>query len=61
VNWFHLMRMAQWARNPPSPARMKFTVGIVVICLAIFCIERWVGWPNWIPLDAERVPNRILR
>ena len=53
--------MAQWARNPPSPARVKLVLAIIALCLGLYAIETWVGWPDWMSLDAERVPNRVLR
>ncbi|WP_439122245.1 hypothetical protein [Marivita sp.] len=61
MNWFHLLRMAKWARHPPSPAQIKLGLGVIALCLAIYSIERWVGWPEWMSLEAERVPNRVLR
>lgn len=61
MNWFHLLRMARWARNPPSPGRTKFILAIATACLAIFIVETWIGWPDWMSLDAEGVPNRVLR
>lgn len=61
MNWFHLLRMAQWARNPPSPARVKLVLAVIALCLGLYAIETWVGWPDWMSLDAERVPNRVLR
>jgi hypothetical protein len=53
--------MAQWARNPPSPARVKLVLAVIALCLAIVAIERWVGWPDWMSLEPEQVPNRVLR
>ncbi|MCI5112318.1 MAG: hypothetical protein MRY75_17370 [Marivita sp.] len=61
MNWFWLLRMTQWARNPPSPARVKLVLAIIAICLGIYAVETWIGWPDWMSLDAERVPNRVLR
>ncbi|MBM2330512.1 hypothetical protein [Marivita cryptomonadis] len=61
MNWFHLLRMAHWVRNPPSPARVKFVLAVIALCLAIVAIERWVGWPDWMSLEPEQVPNRVLR
>jgi hypothetical protein len=53
--------MAHWARNPPSPARVKLVCAVIAVCLVLFAIETWVGWPDWMSLEAERVPNRVLR
>ncbi|WP_416881978.1 hypothetical protein [Marivita sp.] len=61
MNWQHLLRMARWARNPPSPARVKLVCAVIAVCLVLFAIETWVGWPDWMSLEAERVPNRVLR
>lgn len=51
----HLMRMSRWARKPPSEARVKMVLGILVACLLLFAIERLVGWPDWLTL--ENTPN----
>ena len=50
--WF--VRMARWARNPPSKGRVKLVVGVVVICLALVAIERFVGWPEALKVDRMR-------
>ncbi|QFT59845.1 hypothetical protein FIU94_13510 [Sulfitobacter sp. THAF37] len=57
MNPIWLMRMAKWARNPPSAARVKLVLGAVVLALLIIGIE-WMGWwPDW--ATAERVPRRF--
>ena len=61
MNWFWLLRMAQWARNPPSPARVKLVLAVIALCLGVYAVETWIGWPDWMSLDAEAVPNRVLR
>lgn len=61
MNWLSLLRMARWARNPPSAARVRLVLAILAICLVVFAIETWIGWPDWMSLEAERVPNRVLR
>ncbi|WP_425038863.1 hypothetical protein [Primorskyibacter sp. S187A] len=38
--------MAKWARRPPSDARVKLVFGILVLCVILFAIERWIGWPD---------------
>jgi len=42
-----LLRMARWARNPPSQKRVLTVVVVVVICLLIVGIERLGLWPDW--------------
>ena len=61
MNWLSLLRMARCARNPPSAARVRLVLAILAICLFVFAIETWIGWPDWMSLEAERVPNRVLR
>lgn len=50
--WF--LRMAQWARNPPSPARVKLVVGVIVLCFALVIFERVVGWPEALTVERAR-------
>jgi len=53
----HLLRMSKWARNPPSAKRVKLVIGIVVICLILFAIERWIGVPEWLQMERMRRPR----
>ena len=56
--WF--LRMARWAKRPPSEARVKFVLAIIAVCVILFGIERYFGWPEW--LTANRPPGvRISR
>lgn len=43
--------MAKWAHRPPSEKRVMLVLGIVVVCLAVFAIEYFIGWPDWMTLD----------
>ncbi len=51
--WF--MKMSMWARNPPSAKKVMFVFAIIAICLALFVVERFIGWPEW------ATPNRMGR
>jgi len=52
-----LLRMSQWARNPPSVKRVIVVFAIIAAALAIGLIE-WLGyWPDW--ATAERIPRRF--
>ncbi|MFN3724144.1 MAG: hypothetical protein ACK4VZ_13985 [Paracoccaceae bacterium] len=53
MNPIWLLRMAKWVRNPPSWARVKLVVGVVVACFVIFGIEYFWGWPE--ALTVQRV------
>jgi hypothetical protein len=46
-----LFRAARWARNPPSAARVKLVLAIIALCVAIFALERYVAWPDWMTAD----------
>lgn len=48
-----LLRMARWARRPPSEARVKLIFGMILLVLALAAVERWIGWP-----DALSLPPR---
>lgn len=52
----HLVRMYLWAKNPPSPQRVKFVFGIVALCAVIAGVE-WLGlWPDWATAQKMRRP-----
>jgi hypothetical protein len=54
-NW--LLRMSRWARNPPSPTKVKLVFGVILLAAAIWGIE-WLGyWPEW--ATAERLPRKF--
>jgi hypothetical protein len=48
MNMIWLLRMARWARNPPSPQRVKLVLGVIALCLVIFGYEWLFGWPDWL-------------
>ena len=51
--WRRLLRMAIWARRPPSERRVKLVFGVIVLVLALFAVERLLGWPDWLTLDSR--------
>lgn len=51
MNYNWLLRMAKWARNPPSMKQVKFMAAIVAIVLAIVIIDMLGLWPEWATLD----------
>lgn len=61
MNYTWFLRMAKWARNPPSEARVKLVLGVIVICLLLVGIEHFFGWPDWLTLNnggrAHRTPR----
>lgn len=60
MNMIWLLRMAQWAKRPPSEARVKLVLAIIALSLLLFGYEWWFGWPDW--LTPNQVPRgRITR
>ncbi|APX88608.1 hypothetical protein BV394_01755 [Brevirhabdus pacifica] len=59
MNQRWLLRMAKWAHNPPSAARVKLVLGVVAVALALGAVEYFVGWPEWLKVNApvSRVPK----
>lgn len=51
MRWF--LRMSLWARRPPSEKRVKLVLAVIALCLVLYGIERWIGWPE--ALTAERL------
>ena len=51
MNLTWLLRMARWARHPPSEARVKLGLGVIAACLVLVAIERFVGWPEVLTLQ----------
>lgn len=54
-----LVRMARWVRNPPGPRKLGLVLAVVAICLAIYAVERGIGWPDALSGDRLRAPLRI--
>lgn len=44
--WF--LRMARWARKPPSWGQVKLVLAVVALCIAIVALERIFGFPDWL-------------
>lgn len=61
MNYTWFLRMAKWARNPPSAARVKLVIGVILICLALVAIEHFFGWPEWLTLEGGGRAHRSPR
>lgn len=58
MNYVHwLMRAKRWTQNPPSVGRIALVFGVVALCLVLFGIERYVGWPEWLTPNAAHMPR----
>ena len=47
----HFLRMARWARRPPSEKRVLLVVGVIAVALAIWGLEQLFGAPGWMQLE----------
>lgn len=59
MNLTWLLRMARWARHPPSWGRVKLVVAVVVLCLLLVAVERIWGWPDWLTTNGRGRPVRF--
>ena len=51
MNLVWLVRMARWARHPPSPGRVKLVLTVIALCFALYFIEYLWGWPDWLTVN----------
>jgi hypothetical protein len=51
-----LLRMARWARHPPSPARARLVVTVVALCFALWGVELIWGWPEALTINRPAKP-----
>lgn len=56
MNPLQLLRMAKWARHPPSLARVKLGAVVLALCLALWGIEQLWGWPDWLTVNGKVKP-----
>ncbi len=57
IHW--LLRAKRWVQHPPSIKRLILVFAVVAICAAIYGIEHFIGWPDW--LTAERIGRNPLK
>jgi len=57
MNMRHFLRMAKWARNPPSEKQVKLVLFVLVVCLLLFGYERLFGWPEWLTIKKAPRPK----
>lgn len=51
MNPMWLIRMARWARQPPSMGRVILVLVVLALCLALAGIEHFWGWPDWLRVN----------
>jgi nitrate reductase NapE component len=52
LNPRHLLRMAKWARNPPSEKRVVFVFAVIAICLFIGGLDYLGVFPDWMRVNS---------
>ncbi len=58
MNPMWLMRMARWARIPPSMRQVRAFLAILAVCLALVGIEALGLWPDWATVQGGGRPVR---
>jgi hypothetical protein len=53
-----LMRMYGWARNPPSPQKVKLVLAVVLICFALWGVELMGWWPDALQVNPPAKPPK---
>ena len=56
MNPVWLLRMAKWARHPPSTRRVKLVLTVVAVSLALWGIEMVWGWPEALTVNGKARP-----
>ena len=51
MNMMWFVRAARWARNPPSPKRVKLVFTVIAIAVAIAALGHYGFWPDWAVLE----------
>ena len=46
MNIHQFIRMARLARSRPSEQKAKLIVGVILFCLILLGIEKFIGWPD---------------
>ncbi|MEQ6247953.1 hypothetical protein ABMC89_03585 [Sulfitobacter sp. HNIBRBA3233] len=57
LNPRNFMRMAMWARNPPSWKRVMLVFAAILVALGIVGLDYFGLWPEW--AKADRLPRGL--
>ena len=58
MNPHWLMRMARWARHPPSARRVLLVLAVLALCGLVYAVEQIWGLPGWMHAERVRFPAR---
>ncbi|MCJ8139699.1 hypothetical protein [Falsirhodobacter halotolerans] len=53
MNPIWLVRMSQWVRHPPPMWKVLLALAVIAACIALFLVERFVGWPDWLTTNGK--------
>lgn len=56
MNLTWLLRMAKWARRPPSARQVRLVLAVVAACFLLWGIEMLWGWPDWLKVNGKVKP-----
>ncbi len=56
MNMHWLIRMAQWARNPPPMWKVLLVLGVIAACLALYGVEVLGLWPDALTINPPIKP-----
>ncbi len=58
MNMGWLLRMAKWARHPPSMRQVRIGAVVLALVLAVWGLDLAGLWPDWARADkVSRVPR----
>jgi hypothetical protein len=57
VNITWLMRMAKWARRPPSMLHVKIAAVAFLAAIVIVVVDKLGYWPDWAKLNPRGLRN----
>lgn len=55
----YLLRLSNAARRKHSPTKIKIMLGVAALCVTIWAIERYVGWPEALTGSWTKPPARV--
>lgn len=59
MNLTWLLRMAKWARRPPSMKQVKIGAVVLALAVAIWGLDAAGLWPDWARLEKPPKPGKL--